>query len=132
MPESNAAAKRRQYKANRAAGIGDETGRVRREKEAPKMMKCFVCQHEMKITKTNTELKVHSESKHGKTLDECFPGAADIAKEMAAAVSGKSGAGGKGGGAGGMSKKQQKAKAANDMDDLLSAGLSSGKKKGKK
>lgn len=132
MPESNAAAKRRQFKANRAAGIGDETGRLRREKEAPKMMKCFVCQQEMKITKTNTELKMHAESKHGKTLDECFPGAADIAKELVAAVSGK-GAGGKGGGsAGGMSKKQQKAKAANDMDDLLSAGLSTGKKKGKK
>uniref|UniRef100_A0A6U3SV84 Uncharacterized protein n=1 Tax=Ditylum brightwellii TaxID=49249 RepID=A0A6U3SV84_9STRA len=133
MPESNAAAKKRQFKANRAAGIGDETGRIVQQKDPPKMMNCSVCQHEMKITKTNTELKMHSESKHGSTLDACFPGAAAIAAELAAAVSRK-GAGGKGssGGAGGMTKKQQKAKVANDMDDLLSAGLSSGKKKGKK
>ncbi|KAL3927689.1 MAG: hypothetical protein SGBAC_012978 [Bacillariaceae sp.] len=131
MPESNAAAKKRQQKANRAAGIGDEQGRLVRTKEPPKMLKCSICQLEMKVTKTNTELGLHSTSKHGKTLDECFPGAAAMAAEMIAAVS-------KGGGKGGASAKgptkaQQKKKLEANMDDLLSAGLSTGKKKkGKK
>ena len=105
-------------------------GRIVRVKDPPKMMKCTICQMELKITKTNTELTAHATSKHGKPLEECFPGASAIAAEMAAAVSGKGGsAGGK---SGGPTKKQQKAKLAADMDDLLSAGLSSGKKKGKK
>ena len=135
MPESNAAAKRRQQKANRAAGIGDEQGRLpARVKEAPKLIKCTVCSTEMKITKTNTELNLHATSKHGKTLEECFPGATAISEEMKAAVSsGKGGndAGGKNGGAG-LTKAQRKAKEDAAMDDLLSAGLSTGKKKGKK
>lgn len=128
MPESNAAAKRRQQKANRALGIGDEQGRIVRVKDPPKMSRCTVCQLEMKITKTNTELKAHATSKHGSTLETCFPGADKVAHELAA---GKKGAAA-GGSGGGESKAQKKAKAAADMDDLLSAGLSSaGKKKGK-
>lgn len=91
MPESNKAAKKRIQKANREAGIGDESGRLVRVKDPPKMALCSVCQHELKITKTNTELKVHAESKHGKTLDECFTGAAAIAAEMIAAASGGKG-----------------------------------------
>lgn len=130
MPESNAAAKRRQQKANRAAGIGDESGRIVRVKDPPKLSKCTVCQLELKITKTNTELIAHASSKHGSTLDACFPGAADIAKELLAASTGK-----KGGGTAsnsGPTKKEQRKKATDNMDDLLSAGLSTGKKKGKK
>lgn len=131
MPESNKAAKRRIQKANRAAGIGDEQGRIVREKEAPKMSKCTVCQQEMKITKTNTELTAHASSKHGKAIEECFPGAKETATEMVAALSGK-GKGG-GGGKGGMTKTERKKKEAAGMDDMLSAGLSAGKKKkGKK
>ncbi|CAB9503281.1 expressed unknown protein [Seminavis robusta] len=128
MPESNAAAKRRTFKANRAAGLGDESGRLTRVKEPPKMSKCTVCQLELKITKTNTELTAHATSKHGSTLDACFPGASAVAAELAAG--GKKG----GGSAGGPTKKQQKAKNADDLDDLLSAGLSAGagKKRGKK
>ena len=133
MPESNAAAKRRQQKANRAAGIGDEMGRLIRVKEPPKKSLCTVCQIELVITKTNAELKIHAENKHGKTVEECFPGATAIQQELIAAVS----KGGKGGGSGGkssgdgMTKAEKKKKQAAAMDDLLSAGLSAGKK-GKK
>lgn len=130
MPESNAAAKRRIQKQNRANGIGDEQGRIVRVKDPPKMVKCTVCQMEMKITKTNTELTAHATSKHGKTLEECFPGAKETAEEMIAALQkGKSGGSGDGGG---MSKAQRKAKDAAGLDDLLNAGLAAGKKKGKK
>jgi hypothetical protein len=130
MPESNAAAKKRQQKANRAMGLGDEQGRLIRQKEPPKMSLCTVCQQEMKMTKTNTELIAHATSKHGKTLDECFPGAKETALEMIAG--GKQVKAGPGGskGAAGDTKAQKKAKADAGMDDLLSAGL--GKKKGKK
>ena len=93
------------------------------------MMNCSVCQQEMKITKTNTELKMHAEGKHGKTIDDCFPGAQDVAADMAAAEKAKGGSGGAGGG---PTKAEKKKKAATQMDDLLSAGLSTGKKKGKK
>ena len=133
MPESNAAAKRRQQKANRAAGIGDEQGRIVRVKDPPKLMNCTVCQQEMKITKTNTELIAHATSKHGSTLEECFPGAADIAAELAAAAAsgGKKSNDGKSS-QGGLTKAQRKAKEAAGMEDMLSAGLSGSKKKGKK
>lgn len=94
------------------------------------MMNCSVCQQEMKITKTNTELKMHAEGKHGKTIDDCFPGAQDVAADMAAAA--EKAKGGSGGAGGGPTKAEKKKKAATQMDDLLSAGLSTGKKKGKK
>ena len=106
-------------------------GRLVRVKEAPKMSKCTICQLEMKITKTNTELTAHATSKHGKTLDDCFPGAKEISAEMAAAVGGKGGKGA-GGGGGGPTKAERKKKDAAAFDDMLSAGLSAGKKKGKK
>ena len=131
MPESNAAAKRRIQKANRAAGIGDADGRLMRQKEPPKLAQCRICQLEMKITKTNTELTAHAESKHGKGLEECFPGATQIAEEMVAALQkgkGGSGSGDKAGG--GMTKAERKKKEQAGMDDLLNAGLSS--KKGAK
>jgi len=128
MPESNAAAKRRQQKQNRELGIGDEQGRLVRVKDPPKLSKCTVCQQEMKITKTNTELTAHATSKHSSTLDECFPGAADVAAELIAATSKN-----KGRPSGdGMTKAQRKAKNDAGLDDLLKAGLSAGKKKGKK
>ena len=93
------------------------------------MARCTICQLELKITKTNTELKAHAEGKHGKTLDECFPGAAAIAAELAAKP-------GKGGAAAApaAAKKGGKKKGGDigDLDDLLAAGLNVGKKKGKK
>lgn len=130
MPESNKAAKKRLQKANKAAGIGDENGRVMREKEPPKMSKCTVCHQEMKITKTNTELIAHATSKHEKTIEECFPGAKETAAELIAALN--SGKGGKGGGSGGgTTKAERKKKETAGMDAMLSAGLNAGKK-GKK
>eukprot|EP00977_Amphora_coffeiformis_P007468 scaffold1634_cov137-Amphora_coffeaeformis.AAC.7 len=132
MPESNAAAKRRQFKTNRALGIGDETGRIPpRVKDPPKLMNCSVCQYEMKVTKTNTELTAHAESKHGKTLEDCFPGATALAEEMIAAANNK-GKGDKGGADGGMTKAERKKKTEAGMDDLLNAGLGAAKKGGKK
>jgi hypothetical protein len=131
MPESNAAAKKRQQKANRALGIGDEQGRIVKVKEPPKLSLCTVCQQEMKITKTNTELTMHAESKHGSTLAQCFPGAAETAAEMAAAVDKKSSKGpnaSAGSDAAGVPKTVKKAKDAAALDDLLNAGLSTGKK----
>ena len=128
MPESNAAAKRRIQKQNRAAGIGDEMGRLPpRVKEAPKFSQCSVCKFEMKITKTNTELTAHATSKHGKTLEECFPGATEIAQEMVAALQKGKGSGGGDKASGGMTKAERKKKEQAGMDDLLNAGLSSKK-----
>jgi hypothetical protein len=129
MPESNKAAKKRQQKANRANGLGDEQGRMVPQKDPPKLLLCTVCQQEMKCTKTNTELIAHAESKHTSTLGECFPGAADIAAELIDAATSKP-KGGKTGGDG-TTKADRKAKNAAGLDDLLSAGLSTGKK-GKK
>jgi len=42
MPESNKAEKRRIQKANKAAGIGDENGRLVRVKDPPKMAQVCV------------------------------------------------------------------------------------------
>jgi type II secretory pathway component HofQ len=128
MPESNAAAKKRQQKANRAMGLGDEQGRMVRMKDPPKLMLCTVCQQEMKVTKTNTELTMHSESKHNSTLEECFPGAAALAAELIAAAGKK--AADASSNSGGATKAQSKAKDKAGLDDLLNAGLAP--KKGKK
>jgi hypothetical protein len=133
MPESNKAGKKREQKQNREAGIGDADGRIVRVKDPPKLSLCTICQSELKITKTNTELTMHATSKHNETIEVCFPGAAAIAAELVAAAGGGKEKGGKGGkeGAAGETKAQRKAKAAAGMDDLLNAGVSSGKKKGK-
>ena len=131
MPESNAAAKKRIQKQNRANGIGDESGRLVRVKDPPKLSKCTICQIELKITKTNTELTSHANSKHAKPLEECFPGAKETALELIAALQ-KDKSGGAGGATGGTSKADRKSKDAAGLDDLLNAGLSAGKKKGTK
>mmetsp|Transcript_23178 Transcript_23178/g.66911 ORF Transcript_23178/g.66911 Transcript_23178/m.66911 type:complete len:134 (-) Transcript_23178:251-652(-) len=128
MPESHKAERARARKANLAAGIGDKDGRIpARVKAEAKMSLCTVCQFPMKITKTNTELKQHAENKHGKTLAVCFPDAEKVAEELLAALKGGKG---KGGAAQqGKSKAQKKKDAVDGLDDLLSAGLSVGKKK---
>lgn len=111
---------------------GDENGRIVRVKETPKMLLCTVCQLEMKCTKTNTELKLHADSKHGKQLEECFPGATKIAEELLAAV-GKGKDADVGGGGKGSSSGPPKAdrKKKDGLDDLLNSGLDAFKKKGK-
>lgn len=133
MPESNKGANARRLKANRAAGIGDEMGRLpSRVKAEAKMICCVVCKSELKCTKTNTEMKVHAESKHGKTTEECFPGAEAEAKSIVEKLNAAKGGGGKGGkGSDGLTKAQRKKKNDAMADDLLMAGLSTGKK-GKK
>jgi hypothetical protein len=132
MPESHKAEKKRMQKANRAAGIGDESGRIVRVKEAAQMAQCSICKFELKITKTNAELKAHSDGKHGATLEACFPGATAISAEILAKslIKGSGGSSEKGT-TDGPTKKEKKAKAAAGLDDMLSAGLDP-KKKGKK
>jgi ribosomal protein L34E len=124
MPESHKAEKRRVQKANRAAGIGDEAGRIQRVKDAAPMAKCTVCQAELRITKSNTELNMHATGKHAKTVEECFPGADKIAEEMS--KNGK-----KVDEKPTDAKEIKKKKPVGDFDALLDAGLSAGKK-GKK
>mmetsp|Transcript_19623 Transcript_19623/g.32147 ORF Transcript_19623/g.32147 Transcript_19623/m.32147 type:complete len:134 (-) Transcript_19623:151-552(-) len=133
MPESHKAENARRKKQNIAAGIGDENGRLPpRMKADAKMAQCIVCQAELKITKTNTELKLHSENKHGKTIDVCFPGAEAVSAEMKNSVAGGSTGNGGKAGSGKGSKKVTK----ENLDDLLMAGMAGGpgakKKKGRK
>ena len=127
MPESNAAKVRRMQKNNRLNGIGDENGRLTRQKDPPKMMKCATCQMELKITKTNTELTAHATSRHNSTLELCFPGAAEIAQELINATTKSTTCSPATTGGSGVPKKKQDV----GLDDLLSAGLNAGKK-GKK
>ena len=132
MPESNKGANARRLKANRLAGVGDEMGRLpSRVKTEAIMICCLICKSELKCTKTNTEMKLHSESKHGKTTEECFPGAEAEAKAIVERLTAVKGGGGKSGGDG-LTKAQRKKKNAAMADDLLLAGLSIGKKSSKK
>ena len=124
MPESHKAEKKRIQKANRAAGIGDETGRIVRVKEPPKLSKCTVCGLELRITKTNSEIHAHASSKHNDTVDNCFPGAAAASSAIAAGPSQKLG-GPKA--AGGKNKGQP-----DDLSALLEAGLNVSKGKPKR
>lgn len=133
MPESHKAENARRKKQNIAAGIGDENGRLPpRIKADAKMAQCILCQAELKITKTNTELRLHSENKHGKTIEMCFPGAEAISAEMKNAVAG----GNKGKEAKAGTGKASKKVTKENLDDLLLAGMAGGpgakKKKGKK
>jgi len=134
MPESNKGANARRLKSNRAAGIGDEMGRIpARVKTEAIMLCCSVCKSELKVTKTNTELKIHAESKHGKTLEDCFAGAEGHAKELVEkSNAGKKGGAGKDSGGDGMTKRERKKKETDGSNDLLSAGLSTKKKPTKK
>jgi len=133
MPESNKGANARRLKANRAAGVGDENGRLpARVKTEAIMLCCSICMSELKCTKTNTEMKLHAEGKHGKTTEECFAGAEAQAKAINEKLNAGGKTGGKGGAVGGMSKAERKKKDAAMSGDLLSAGLSTGKKSSKK
>lgn len=124
MPESHKAEKRRIQKANRAAGIGDASGRLVRVKDDPIVSICTVCQKELTITKSNTELTNHAANKHTKTLEDCFPGAGAIAAGMLARAKPTKVALG----IANVTKKASRAIAAAGLDDLFSAGLSKGKK----
>lgn len=132
MPESNAAKTRRLQKNNRLNGIGDEHGRLVRVKDPPKLLKCTICQHELKVTKTNTELTQHALSRHNITdIEQCFPTATALAQEMIDALLSTKGGSAKAGastttsaGAGATAKASKKA--SSGLDDLLNAGLTGG------
>lgn len=51
MPGSNKTERNRALKANRAAGIGDEMGRIVRVKDPGVILICTVCKAELKCTK---------------------------------------------------------------------------------
>jgi hypothetical protein len=76
MPASNKMLKAREHAKNRAAGIGDENGRMpSRVKAANVMGQCTKCMAEIRMTSTNTEAKDHWNSRHSTfTFAECFPG----------------------------------------------------------
>ena len=130
MPEGHKAERARARKQNIAAGIGDESGRIVRVKAAVNLSKCVHCQKELTITKSNTELKVHSENKHNMCIEACFPGAEAIAADLQK-VAGK-GKESKALPAKGKKKKESK----EDLDALFAVGMSGGpgskKKRGKK
>jgi len=65
--------------ANRAAGIGDEQGRLpARVKATEVKTKCTICSTEIRVTKTNTEARTHYESRHPSfTFAVCFPDTMD-------------------------------------------------------
>ena len=88
MPASGKMLKSRQQAANRAAGIGDEQGRLpSRVKAVEVMVKCTNCGQEIRATKTNTEARQHAESKHPTfTFAMCFPGAFDPTAPVVAAT----------------------------------------------
>lgn len=51
MPGSNKTERNRALKANRAAGIGDEMGRIVRVKDPGVTLVCTICKAELKCTK---------------------------------------------------------------------------------
>ncbi len=75
--------------ANRAAGVGDEQGRLpNRVKAADVLAKCTLCSHEIKETKANNELRQHCDARHPtSTFAICFPTATDPTVPVVVAVS---------------------------------------------
>ena len=53
MPGSNKTERNRILKANRAAGIGDEMGRIVRVKDPGVTLVCTICKAELKCTKVS-------------------------------------------------------------------------------
>lgn len=132
--------KSRQQAANRAAGIGDENGRLPSCIKKPEvMLKCTMCGQEIRATKTNTEAKAHWDSKHPTTtFAGCFPGAFDptvAAAPAAVDAATKSMAGLKvDGAADGASAEPEKPKKKKEDLSFLDAALDpkASKPKGKK
>jgi hypothetical protein len=76
MPASGKILANKAKKANIAAGIGDEQGRLPSRVKAPEVnFNCTQCQTPIRMTKKNVDAKVHFESKHPtSTFAVCFPG----------------------------------------------------------
>lgn len=86
------------------------------------------------MEQSNTEMKNHASSKHGKAnYEECFEGAEAHAKALSEKMvkgGGNSNPGVKS--ADGLTKAERKKKAAAGLDDLLGAGLMGAKSSKKK
>jgi len=68
MPASKKDLRRLKQKQN------EENGVVYQKKPDEKFAKCAICKTEIRITKTNTEIKQHAESKHAQSgIKGCFP-----------------------------------------------------------
>lgn len=117
MPASGKMLKSRQQAANRAAGIGDEQGRLpSRVKAAAVMANCTQCMTEIKMTKTNTEAKTHWEARHPAcTFATCFPGQFDPTVAPVPVVGG----GGESKTGGTTTKKAAKTNDLSFLDDAL-------------
>jgi len=76
MPASKKTLRNQQQKTNKAAGIGDEKGRIASSQKADKVMvACSICKQEIRMIKKNEQAKQHVDTKHPKeTFDKCFPG----------------------------------------------------------
>eukprot|EP00414_Alexandrium_minutum_P007682 CAMPEP_0113819430 /NCGR_PEP_ID=MMETSP0328-20130328/735_1 /TAXON_ID=39455 /ORGANISM="Alexandrium minutum" /LENGTH=75 /DNA_ID=CAMNT_0000787363 /DNA_START=90 /DNA_END=317 /DNA_ORIENTATION=- /assembly_acc=CAM_ASM_000350 len=73
MPLSSTALKKRAQAEKQKAGIPSDK-EIRKAATAKEESKCAICLSAFKITKTNSDQKVHHESKHPKaTFAECFP-----------------------------------------------------------
>jgi len=88
MPASKKMLKNKAQAANRAAGIGDEQGRLPMAvKKAEVTAKCALCSQEIRVTKTNTEHKTHFESRHpASSFAQCWPGIFDPTAAAVAAA----------------------------------------------
>jgi len=68
MPQSKKDLRRIKQKKN------EENGVVYEKKAPEKYSTCTVCKIQIRVTKTNTEIKQHVESKHEKEgIKGCFP-----------------------------------------------------------
>lgn len=97
MPASGKILANKAKKANIAAGIGDEQGRLPSRVKAPEVnFNCTQCQTPIRMTKKNVDAKVHFESKHPtSTFAVCFPGFFDPTLCTASAEEGAAGGGSK-------------------------------------
>mmetsp|Transcript_29948 Transcript_29948/g.67958 ORF Transcript_29948/g.67958 Transcript_29948/m.67958 type:complete len:82 (-) Transcript_29948:147-392(-) len=75
MPLGGKALKKREQNLNAKAGIVTDDKVLRKQATAKEEVKCSICMQAFKVTKKNSDQKVHAESKHPKSaFEECFPG----------------------------------------------------------
>ena len=74
MPLSATALRKRASNEKAKAGLPDDKA-IRKAATAKEEVKCAICLSGFKVTKTNSDQKVHHETKHPKvSFEECFPG----------------------------------------------------------
>jgi hypothetical protein len=115
--------KSREQAANRAAGIGDEQGRMpSRVKATEVMARCTICSTELRMTKKNVEAKVHFEARHPtSTFATCFPGQFDPTVAVAPAEPTAASAGASASAGAGASSAAPKKKKSDDLSFLDAA-----------